>query len=101
MRRLEISGTGNDRLSESEKQQLEDAVRILARMITRTILKEKSLVERPQCEKYRDSAVCTYQVTAAGSPDEPLTLSAQTTARMLGLSRASHTRPYEQGKSLA
>ena len=98
MRRLEVSGTSNDYLSEDEKRQLEDAVRILARMITRVILNEKLLVERPQYKEYRDSAVRTYQVTAAGSPDEPLTLSVQTTARMLGLSRASAYEAIRTGQ---
>jgi len=98
MRRLEISGTDNDHLSEDEKRQLEDAVRILARMITRAVLNEKLLVERPQYKEYRYSAVRPYQVTAAGSPDEPLTLSVQATARMLGLSRASAYEAIRTGQ---
>ena len=89
MERLEINRTGNDHFSEKEKQQLEDALRILARMITRVMLKERSLVERPQYEECRHSAERCYKFTDEGGSDEPLALSVQAAAKMLGLSRAS------------
>ncbi|MBE9500994.1 MAG: helix-turn-helix domain-containing protein [Chloroflexi bacterium] len=58
-------------------------------MVTRTVLREKLLLERSQYEEYRDSTVRTYQVTTAGRPHEPLALSVKAAARISGLSRAS------------
>lgn len=98
MERLEIGGTGNDHLAENEKRQLEDALSILTRMITRALLREKSLLERSQYAEYRDSAVHSYQVTTAGKPDEPLTLSVQTAAEMLGLTRSSAYEAVRTGQ---
>jgi excisionase family DNA binding protein len=89
MKRLEINGTGNDHLTENEKRQLEDGLRILARIITKAILGEKSLLDRSPCKEYRDSAVQPYQVTTAGKPNEPVALSVKAAAKILGLSRAS------------
>ena len=89
MKRLEINRTGNDRLTEDEKQQLEDTLNILARMITKAVLTEKSLLERSRYEEYRDSAVRPYQVNTVGKPDESLALSVKAVANVLGLSRAS------------
>jgi len=89
MKRLEINETDNDHLTENERLQLGDALHILARMITRAVLDEKSLMEKSQHKECGDSSLRPYQVTETESFDEPLTLSVQATARMLGLSRAS------------
>jgi excisionase family DNA binding protein len=88
MERLKSSRTGNDYLIGEQKLQVEDALIILVRMITIAVLKEKSLLEQSQYEEYRDSAVRPSQVTKVEKPGEPLTLSVEATARMLGLSRA-------------
>lgn len=98
MKRLEISRTGNDDLTENQKRQLEDALSILVRMVTKTVLREKLLLERSQYEEHRDSAVRTYQVTTAGRPDEPLALSVKAAARILGLSRASAYEAVRTGQ---
>ncbi len=98
MKRLEISRTGNDVLTENRKRQPEDALSILVRMVTRTVLKDKLLLERSQYEEYRDSTVRTYQVTTAGRLDEPLALSVKAAARILGLSRASAYEAVRTGQ---
>jgi excisionase family DNA binding protein len=89
MERLEINGTGNDHFSENEKRQLAGALSILARTITKAVLREKSQLERSRYKEYRDSAVRHYHIATAEKLDEPLTLSVQAAGRMLGLSRAS------------
>ena len=88
MKRLEISGTADEHLSENETRQLEDGLRILARIIARAVLKERSLMAT-KYDDYRDSAAYPYRATAVGRPDEPLTLSVAATAKILGLSRNS------------
>jgi excisionase family DNA binding protein len=98
MERLEINGTGNDHLTKNEERQLEDGLRILARIITKAILREKSLLDRSQCKEYRDSAVHLHQVTTAGKPDEPLALSVKAAAKILGLSRASAYEAVRTGQ---
>ena len=98
MERLEINRTGNDHFSEKEKQQLEDALRILARMITRVILKERSLDERSQYEECHHSTERCYKFIDEGSSGEPLTLSVQAAAQMLGLSRASAYEAIRTGQ---
>ena len=67
-------------------------------MVTKTVLREKLLLERSQYEEYRDSTVRTYQVTTAGRPDEPLALSVKAAARILGLSRASAYEAVRTGQ---
>ena len=67
-------------------------------MITRALLREKSLLERSQYAEYRDSAVRSYQVTTAGKPDEPLTQSVQTAAEMLGFTRSSAYEAVRTGQ---
>jgi len=98
MKRLEIHETGNAHLSESEKQQLEDGLTILARIITKAILREKSVVDMSPSKEYRDSEAHPYQVTAAGKPNEPLTLSVEESAKILGLSRASAYEAVRTGQ---
>ena len=98
MKRLEISRTGNDDVTENQKRQLEDALSVLVRMVTKTVSREKLLPERSQYEEYCDSTVCTYQVTTAGRPDEPLALSVKAAARILGLSRASAYEAVRTGQ---
>lgn len=98
MKRLEINRTGNDHLTENEKRQLEDALNILARMGTKAVLTEKSLLERSRYEEYRDSTVHPYQVTTVGKPDEPLSLSVKAAARILGLSWASAYEAVRTGQ---
>ena len=89
MNRLRITETGNDHLTEDQRQQLEDALRILARMIARAVLRERSLLERSQHRECHDSSVRAYQVTTVRELDDPLTLSIKEAARILGLSRNS------------
>jgi len=82
-----ITETGNDHLTEDQRHQLEDALRILTRMITRVVLGERSLLERSQHGGPHDSAVRTYPVTTAREPNEPLTVSIKEAAKILGVSR--------------
>lgn len=98
MKRLENDGTGNDHLTEGEKRQLEDGLRILARIITKAILREKSVLDRSVCKEYRDSAVHSHHIVAAGKPDEPLALSVGEAAKLLGLSRASAYEAVRTGQ---
>jgi excisionase family DNA binding protein len=86
MNRPRITEAGNDHLTEDQRQQLEDALRILARMITRAVLRERSLLERSQHGGPHDSAVRTYPVTTAREPNEPLTVSIKEAAKILGVS---------------
>lgn len=55
-------------------------------------------MERSQYEECGDSAVDTHQVTTKGSPDEPLTLSVQATAKILGVSRGSAYEAIRTGQ---
>ena len=89
MRRFDTSGTTNDYLSETEARQLEEGLRILARIIARVVLKERSLRARSRHEECSAPASDHSQVTAERRPDESLTLSVAETAKMLGLSRNS------------
>ena len=89
MKKLETAITSNDHLTESEKQQLENGLRVLARIITEAILTEKSVLDRSRYKEYRDSAVHPNHIITAGKPDEPLALSVKAAAKLLGLSRAS------------
>ena len=98
MKRFEINRTWNEHLTENEHRQLEDGLRILARIITKAILREKSLLDRSQCKEYRDSAVHPYQVTTPGKSDEPLALSVKAAAKILGLSRASAYEAVRTGQ---
>ncbi len=58
-------------------------------MITRAVLRERSLLERSQQGGPRDATMRPYQVTAAREPNEPLTLSVPAAAKILGVSRNS------------
>jgi excisionase family DNA binding protein len=89
MKILEINRTDNDHLTENEERQLEDGLRILARIIAKAILRKRSLLDRSPCKEDRDLAVHAYQVATARKPDEPLALSVKVAAKILGLSRAS------------
>jgi hypothetical protein len=48
---LEISEIYSDHLTENEERQLEEGLRILARIIARKILKERSLPDRSPCKE--------------------------------------------------
>jgi excisionase family DNA binding protein len=89
MNKLESNRTVNGHLTESEKQQLEDGLRILARIITKAILRERSILDRSRYKEYRDSVVRPYHVATTEKSDEPLALSVKAAAKLLGLSRAS------------
>lgn len=84
MKGLRITETGGDHLAEHERQQLEDALRILARKITRAVLRERSLLERSQPRGLRGAMMRALQTPTAREPDEPLTLSVPAAARILG-----------------
>jgi len=98
MRELEINGTGDDHLTENERRQLEDGLRILARIITKAMLRERSLLDRSRCNEYRDSAVHPYPVITVERPNEPLVLSVKTAAKILGLSRSSAYEAVRTGQ---
>jgi excisionase family DNA binding protein len=98
MKRLEISETWNEHLTENEERQLEDGLRILARIIARAILKERSLPDGSRHKEYRDSPVHSNQVTTAVEPGEPLALSVKEAAKILGLSRASAYEAVRTGQ---
>ena len=93
-----ITGTGNNHLTDGETRQLGDALNILARIITRSVLREKLCFRGSQDEEYDDSVVRGDRVTTAIKPDEPLTLSVQATAKMLGLGRASAYEAIRTGQ---
>jgi excisionase family DNA binding protein len=86
--RPRIIETGNQ-LTENQTQKLEDALRILAKLIISVVLSEKSHLERSQPGSPHDSTVHTYPVTAARVLNEPLTISIGQAAKILGLSRGS------------
>ena len=98
MKRLEISETGNDHLTENDKRQLEDGLRILARLIAKAILRDNSVLNRSRCKEYRDSAAHPCQVATAGKSDESLALSVKAAAKILGLSRASAYEAVRTGQ---
>lgn len=79
----------NDGLTDNEKQQLEDGLRILARIIARAVLEERSLLQRSQRGRHFDSAERPYHVSAVREPNQPLTVSIREAAKTLGLSRHS------------
>jgi len=89
MKKLEINGTGNDRLTENEKRQLEGGFGILARISAKAILRERSVLDRSRCNEYCDSAVHLRLVTTAEKRDAYLVLSVKAATNLLGLSRAS------------
>lgn len=92
MHGLEITESYDDHLTENQKRQLEDGLNILAGMIAKAILRERSLLERSQHAECRDLGARTHQVSCLRESDEPLTLSVEAAARILGLSR---TLAYE------
>ncbi len=89
MRGHETIGTADDYLSEREARQLEDGLRILVRVITRAVVRERSLLEGSQYGGSPDPAMRTHQVTTVREPDEPLTLSVPAATKILRLSTAS------------
>jgi excisionase family DNA binding protein len=78
----------SDYLTEDERRQLEDGLRILARMITKAVIKEKSLRERSQHKEYHASAEQRSKVIEVEQPEGHLTMSVEEAANTLGLSRA-------------
>jgi excisionase family DNA binding protein len=98
MKRFGITETGDDHLTENQMRQLEDALSILVRMITKAVLRERSLLEISQHRECRDLGARTHQVTSVGESDEPLTLSVEAAARILGLSRVSAYEAVRTGQ---
>lgn len=98
MRRFDTSGAAKDYLSESEARQLEDGLRVLARINARAVMKERSFIGESQHDGFRHPPVHAYGSTAEGRPDESLTLSVAETAKMLGLSRASAYQAIHTGQ---
>jgi excisionase family DNA binding protein len=98
MQQLEANGTDNDHLTESEGRQLEDGLTILARIIAKAILRERSFLDRSLCKESRGSVARPYQVTIAGKSDEPLALSVEAAAKILGLSRNSAYEAVRRGQ---
>ena len=89
MRRFDTSGTTDDYLSESEARQLEEGLRILAKIMARAMMKERSLKASSRYEECSSPTSHHSQITGERRPDESLTLSVMETAKMLGLSRNS------------
>ena len=98
MRTLEIHETYNDHLTESDERQLEEGLRILARIIARKILKERSLPDGSPHRESSDPPRHSHQGTTAGKPGEPLAASVKEAAKMLGLSRASAYEAVRTGQ---
>ena len=98
MKRLEISGSSNDHLSEDETRRFEDGLRILARIIARAILRKRSLPDWLRCKELSDLPMRSYQGTTAGKPGERLAVSVKEAAKMLGLSRASAYEAVRTGQ---
>ncbi|MGD9118064.1 MAG: helix-turn-helix domain-containing protein [Dehalococcoidia bacterium] len=76
--------TAGSVLSEDEREQLENGLIVLARIIARVYLKEKLLSERIDQEKVRESTGTTIVKTES---DSPLVVSVQKAANLLGISR--------------
>lgn len=55
MKKPEINGADNDHLTDNEERQLEDGLRILARIMAQAILRKRSLLDRSGRKDYRDS----------------------------------------------
>jgi excisionase family DNA binding protein len=98
MERSIIAGTANDYLSEDERRQLEDGLRILAKMITKAVMKEKLLLEKSQLREYRDSAGGRSRVIEVEQPEGQLTMSVGEAAKILGLSRATAYEAVDTGE---
>jgi excisionase family DNA binding protein len=96
MKILEIDGT--DHLTVNEERQLGDGLRILARIIAKAILRERSLLDRSRRQEPGDSVPNPLQVSRLGKPDESLALSVEETANILGLSRNSVYEAVRTGK---
>lgn len=89
MRKLEINGTGDDHLTQIEGRQLEDGLRVLARIMARAILNERLLLDRSRGKELGDSPMHSHEITTLGKSDEPLALSVMETAKILGVGRSS------------
>ena len=50
MRRLDTSGTADDYLSETEARQLEEGLRILAKIMAKAMLRKRSVTARSRYE---------------------------------------------------
>jgi excisionase family DNA binding protein len=98
MRTLKIDETYNDHLTENEERQLEEGLRILARIIARKMLKERSLPDGSPCKESSDSPMHSYQGTTAEKLGESLAVSVREAAKMLGLSRASAYEAVRTGQ---
>jgi excisionase family DNA binding protein len=98
MRTLAIHETYNDHLTESDERQLEEGLRILARIIAKAILRKRSLQDRPSSKECSDSTADAYQVASTGKPDESLVLSVKAVAKILGLSRNSAYEAVRTGQ---
>lgn len=95
---MEINETHIDHLTGDEERQLEEGFRILARIIAKAILRERSLLDRSRRQERRDSAPRPNQVSPTGKPDESLALSVEATAKILGLSRNSAYEAVRTGQ---
>lgn len=95
---LKINETYSDHLTKNEERQLQEGLRILARIIAKAILRRRSLQDRPSSREYSDSAAHACQVTSAGKSDESLALSIKAVAKILGLSRNSAYEAVRTGQ---
>jgi excisionase family DNA binding protein len=95
---LEIGEIYSDHLTENEERQLEEGLRILARIIARKILKERSLPSGSPRKESSDSPMRTHQGATAGKLGEPLAVGVKEAAKMLGLSRGSAYEAVRTGQ---
>jgi len=98
MRRLDTGGTTEDCLSETEARQLEEGLRILAKIIVRAVMKERSLKASSRYEERTSSTLHESQVRGERGPEKSPTLSVMETAKMLGLSRNSVYEAIRTGR---
>jgi len=98
MRGFNISGAADDYLDEREARQLEDGLRVLARIIARAVMKERSLIGKARFDESSESLARAHRGAIATEPDEPLTCSVAETAKMLGLSRNSAYEAIRTGQ---
>jgi excisionase family DNA binding protein len=79
--------TAGSVLSDDEREQLENGLIVLARIIARVYLKEKSLSEHIDQEKGGDLKSLTGTTMVKMETDSPLVVSVQKAANLLGISR--------------
>jgi excisionase family DNA binding protein len=98
MERSIITRTGTDYLTEDERRKLEDGLKILAKLMTKAVMKEKSLLEMSRSKEYRDSTEPHSKAIQVEQPEGQLTMSVGEAAKILGLSRSTAYEAVDTGE---